>query len=476
MGTKGFGAGPLRPRDAAYAEEIAGFQTGFAQRPDVVFPAASAQDVAAAVAYAARERLPLGVQATGHGLPGAARGGVLVTTRRMDGVTVNAAARRVRIGAGARWGQVVAAAAPHGLAPLNGSSPGVGAVSYTLGGGLGILGREFGHAADRVHWLDVVTADARPRRVTASSEPDLFWALRGGGGDFAVVTALEMDLVPVAEVYGGALVFDGRVVEPGVLLRGYEEWTRTLPRTLTSSLAALPYPNAPFVPEPLRGRYALSVRIAFTGSTAEGERLVAPLRGLGPLLSDSLRRMPYTATPAIHGDPPVPHAYHGDSVMLRELDVAATTEVLGLAGPGAPMMCVVQVNHLGGALAEPPAVPNAVPHRGARFLLRLLSVLDGTDMAAVRDLHGRAFARLAPWTAGRSLNFSFGGGDRPEGLYGAAARDRLAEVKQRYDPTCLFRGNAAFSRVLAACGPDAPPVSAARAARPRAARPSPERP
>ena len=140
----------LRSGDPGYADELALFQLGFTQRPAVVVAARSAADVVAAVRYAAAENLPVGVQATGHGLPGATEGGVLVTTRRMDGITVDPAARTVRIQAGVRWGQVVAAAEPYGLAPLNGSAPSVGAVSYTLGGGLGILAREFGYAADHV--------------------------------------------------------------------------------------------------------------------------------------------------------------------------------------------------------------------------------------------------------------------------------------------------------------------------------------
>lgn len=134
----------LRPADPGYDDELAGFQTGFAQRPAMVFGAASADDVIAAVRYAAGAKLPVGVQATGHGLPGGSEGGVLINTRRMDGVRVDPQARTVRVRAGVRWAQVVAAAEPYGLAPLNGSSPGVGAVSYTLSGGLGILAREFG--------------------------------------------------------------------------------------------------------------------------------------------------------------------------------------------------------------------------------------------------------------------------------------------------------------------------------------------
>ncbi|MFF9620260.1 FAD-binding oxidoreductase [Streptomyces griseosporeus] len=423
----------FRPGDPGYADETAGFQLGFEQRPDLVVAAARPEDVVAAVRYAAGRGLPVGVQATGHGLPGAVRGGVLITTRRMDGLTVDAAARTVRVQAGVRWGDVVAAAAPHGLAPLNGSAPSVGVVGYTLGGGLGILAREFGYAADHVRSLGVVTADGRLRHVTPTTEPDLYWGLLGGGRGLGIVTGLETGLVPVRTLYGGSLSFDGREVDPAAVLRAYAAWTRTVPSTLTSSFAAVPYPDLPALPPHLRGRYVVSVRVAYTG--ADGERLVAPLREIGPVLSDALREMPYTESHTIHSDPDFPHAYYGDSAVLRELDPEAAGELLRRTGPDAGRMCVVQVNHLGGALAAP--APNAVPWRAGRFLVRLLTVGERDAARAVLD---PAFAPLAPWTLGRSLNFAFGAGDRTEGLHEAETAKRLAGLRSRYDPAGLFGG------------------------------------
>ena len=426
----------FRPTAPGYEEELAGFQTGFTQRPAVIHGARSADDVIAAVRYAAAENLPVGVQATGHGLPGGSEGGVLITTRRMDGVSIDPSARTVRVQAGVRWEQVVAAAEPHGLAPLNGSAPSVGAVSYTLSGGLGILARQFGYAADHVRSLDVVTAGGQLRRVTRESEPDLYWALLGAGHAFGVVTELEIDLAPVRTLYGGSLAFDGREVDPTALLRAYEEWTRTVPDELTSSFAAVPYPDIPALPPHLRGRYVLSVRVAYTGSGDEGAQLVAPLREFGPVLADSLREMPYAESHTIHSDPPAPHAYYGDSAVVSELDVARVGEVLSLAGPDAAGMCVVQVNHLGGALARP--APNSVPYREGRFLVRMLAV---GEREAARAQLDPAFALLAPVTLGRAVNFAFGAGDRSEGLYDAKTRKRLAGLKSRYDPANLFRGN-----------------------------------
>ncbi|MFB8028129.1 FAD-binding oxidoreductase [Streptomyces sp. NPDC056465] len=423
------------------------FQTGFTLDPDVLVEASSADEVRDAVRDAAARGLPVSVHATGHGLPGPVEGGMLVSTRRMDSVTVDPGRRTARVGAGATWGAVIAAAAPHGLAPLNGSSPGVGAVSYTLGGGLSLLAREFGYAADRVRSLDVVTADGVLRHVTPESEPGLFWGLRGGGHRLGVVTGLEIGLVEVARLYGGSLAFDGSAAPE--VLRRWLEWTRTVPETCTSSVAALRYPDMPQLPETLRGRYVVSVRVASTGTAADGEALVAPLREIGPALSDSLREMPYTDSHTVHSDPPFPHAYHGEGLMLRDLDAGTAARVLELTGPKAPMMTVVQLNHLGGALSARPAEDSAVPYREAGFLLRLLSPLDGTDVAAVRALYAEVAGETAPYTLGHSLNFSFGGGDRAEtyrDCHGPGTRERLAGLVSRHDPASLFGGPYGVSR------------------------------
>lgn len=198
----------LAPRDKGYDAERAGWQTARRHRPDLLVGAAGPADVQAAVRYASDRGLPVAVQGTGHASAAvAAEGGVLITTARMNGVRVDADAGTAWVAAGTRWDRVVHRAAPAGLAPLSGSAPHVGAVSYTLGGGLALLSRSFGYAADHVRGLEAVTADGRLRRVTRDHEPDLFWALRGGRDNFGVVTAMEIDLMPVTTLYGGALVF-----------------------------------------------------------------------------------------------------------------------------------------------------------------------------------------------------------------------------------------------------------------------------
>ncbi|KAA6214527.1 FAD-binding oxidoreductase [Streptomyces albofaciens JCM 4342] len=422
----------LVPGDEGYDAERSGYQIGYSHRPSVIVGAASAADAVAAVRYARAHGLPVSVQSTGHGLAAATDGGLLISTRRMDGIRIDAAARTAWAGAGVLCGQLIEEAAPYGLAPVNGSSPGVGVVGY---GGLGILGREFGYASDHVRTVELVTADGEVRRVSEAHEPDLFRALLGGGHGLGVVTGLESGLVPVERVYGGQLIFGADLLDEA--LAAYLAWTEDLPDALTSSVGLIVYPDAPAVPPHLRGRHLAQIRIAYTGTAEEGDRLAAPLRAVGPRVADTLREMPYTDSHTIHQDPATPHAYDGDSVLLSGLEADALRTVAALTGPDAPMMTVVQLNHLGGALA---AGGGSVGHRDARYLLRLLSPLDGTDVAAVRALHAEVREALAPWAVGRAVNFLFGDhGDAVADAYEEPLRRRLAGAKAAYDPENVFR-------------------------------------
>ncbi len=428
--------------DEGYDAERDGFQTAARHRPDVVVGASGAEDVRIAVEFAGANGLPVGVQGTGHALLSvASEGGVLINTRRMDGLRVDAEARTAWIEAGVKWGKVIEAAAPHGLAPLSGSSPDVGAVAYTLGGGLGLLSRQYGYAADHVRSIEVAAADAELRRVTADSDPDLFWALRGGRDNFGVVVGMEVELFPVARLYGGGLYFDGEMAAE--VLDAYRRWTATMPDEMSSSVAMIPYPDVPELPEPLRGRHVVHIRIAYTGDAEAGEKLVAPLREVGPRLIDKLEEMPYAESGSIYNEPAEPHSYSSDNAMLREFDASSARAILDLSGPDAPVMCIVQLRHLGGALSRPPAVPNAVGHRDARYLLGILSPLDGFDIGDVRHVHRRLIEALAPSTAGRCLNYMYGekADEQVRTAYDPGDYRRLAELKAVHDPANMFRLN-----------------------------------
>lgn len=432
--------GPVLPRGGdGYEEETRGFQTGFGHRAAVVVGALDAEDVRAAVRFAVEHGMSVAVQSTGHGVTVFDDNSVLITTRRMDGVTVDPETRCARIGAGARWEQVVAQAEPHGLVPPSGSAGHVGVVGYTLAGGMGLLAREFGYAADHVRAVDVVTADGELRRVTADSDPDLFWALRGGHGNFGVVTALEVALQPVERIYGGGMFFDSEHAAP--LLSFFREWTAGLPEAMTSSVGMIGYPEIPVFPEPLRGRHVVHVRFATT-DLAAGPELVRPWRKVAPPLIDEVGELAYSQAGSIYREPNFAHAYDGTNVLLRELDPAVLDSVRKLVGAEAPVPCIVDLRHLGGALSRRPAVDNAVSFRDARYILRVLSPIDEAPLEKVRGVHGQLDAAVAPWTVGRSPNFVYGERDPAElksQLYEKTVADRLAVVKSVHDPSNVFR-------------------------------------
>ncbi|MFF3911438.1 FAD-binding oxidoreductase [Streptomyces sp. NPDC001848] len=432
----------LRPSDPGFDARCAGFQTAHRHRPSVLVRPAVTEDVVVAVAHAAEHELSVAVQATGHGLSATLDGGVLLDTGGLTGVTVDAAARTARVAAGTRFAEVVEAASRYGLAPLNGSFPGVGVVGYVLGGGLGLLARQFGYAVDHVRAVDVVTPDARPRRVTADRDPELFRALRGAGANFGVVTGLEIDLVPVSRLYGGELVFD-LARTPGLLAR-YLRWTEALPEELTSSVSLLAYPDLPLFPPRLRGRRVGHVRIAYTGDGEEGARLVAPLRAAGQLLTDTVAEMPYTECGAIYNDPAMPHAYLGDNVLLRGIDPTEADAVTELVTAPGPVPCVVDVRHLGGALGRPPAVPNVVGHRDARYLLRVLTPLLGASPDQAVEAQHRVLDALAARqrVGGRCQNLVYGQvPGSADDFWEPADHQWLTGLKSRIDPANLLRCN-----------------------------------
>ncbi|MEV6773014.1 FAD-binding oxidoreductase [Nocardia sp. NPDC051030] len=435
--------GPVfQPGDTGYDAEIAGYQTGYTHQPAVIVGAVHAEDVRATVEYAARHGLPVAVQATGHGLSVAADGGVLINTRRMTDIRIDAQARTARVAAGVQAGALIEAAVEHGLAPLNGSSNSVGVIGYTLGGGIGLLAREYGYAAEHVRAIDIVTADGRLRHLKPGDE--LFGAVLGTGGNFGVVTALEIDLIPVTTVYGGQLQFEGALVPRA--LEAWRLWTADVPEQLTSAIGMLSFPDIPQMPEAMRGKYVATISLAFTGSAEEGERLVAPLREVGPRLADDLRVMPYLESHAIHRDPPTPHAYTATNVLLTELPADATDAFLEATGPDSGLPVVAGFRHLGGALRRRGPAGISVDHREAEYVARAISMPGGGTPEAVRERLSQIQKTLSPWTIGHNPNFLYGGGDfadeaQTKAIYDDGTYDRLAALKAEYDPRNLFRHN-----------------------------------
>lgn len=419
--------------------EVAVFNTTHTPRPAVVVGATCAADVAAAVRWATERGRAVAVQSTGHGLLSDLAGTVLISTRRMSAVSVDPVTRTARVGAGVRWAQVIEAAAPFGLAPLNGSSSQVGVIGYTLGGGLGPMARRYGFAADHVRRVQLVTADGEVREIDAASDPELFWALRGGKGNFGIVTELEFELVPVAGLYGGGIFFPGAAAAD--LLHTYRTWVETLPEETTTSVALLRLPPLPELPEPLRGQFVVHLRFAHLGPADEGAALLAPMRAVVPPVMDMVADMPYAAVDSIHMDPTDPMPVWERGATLRELPAEAVDELLATAGPDVEVpLIMVEVRHLGGAVGRPAAVPNAVAGRGAAFTVFALGPMAGPLVETMPAITQSVVDRMAPWAArGSLLNFlGWAGPDRVRRLWDDADRARLLTVKRRVDPANLF--------------------------------------
>ncbi|GEL24207.1 oxidoreductase [Pseudonocardia sulfidoxydans NBRC 16205] len=411
-------------------DTLLGFQRAARHEPDRVLVATSADDIRSALAV---DDLPVAVMSSGHGQGRVLDGGILISTHAFTGVTVDPARRTAWVEAGASWQNVVDVAAPHGLAPLSGSSPGVGAISYTLGGGTGLLARRHGFAADHVRRIDLVAMDGTPRTVTAESDPELFAVLRGGGAGLGVVTGMEIDLVNLTDILGGGLYLPAA---PDVL-DGWRRWTENVPEEMTSAAAMLVFPDLPMVPEPLRGRHVAQIQLAWCGDPATGADVIAPLRDLGTVLRDTVRGLPFTESATVFDEPDRPHAYRSANRLVSGLDPAALGELAGLAGPSAPVMTVVGIRHLGGALARPPAVPNVVGHRDAAYSVMVLSPLEAPgDAAVVEGLHSTALALVDDVTLGRSLNFSYGAmtPEQVRECWSPADADRIAAATAALDP------------------------------------------
>jgi FAD/FMN-containing dehydrogenase len=431
----------LRAGDPGWDEAVSGFNLAIVQRPDVLVGAASTADVVAALTFAADAGLAVSVRATGHGAAAPAESGLLIDTSRMDEVRIDPEARTATVCAGARWQQVIDAAAPHGLAPLNGSSPTVGVVGYTLGGGAGPMARTFGFAADRVRRLELVTATGELLQVDAEHEPELFWALRGGKCAVGVVTELEFELVPLTEYYGGGIYFAGD--DATTVLHAWREWVTDLPDEATSSIGLLRLPDLPMLPEPLRGRLSVHLRYVYIGDADRGAELLAPMRATATPLIDAVALMPYSEIASVHNDPPEPVPAWDGGLALGGLPADAIDALLAAAGPGVDVPIVVaELRHLGGALAREPQSPNAISGRDVPFLACVIAPLP-PPLAEIAPAAARGVIdALRPWgTGGCLINFQ-GQYHAPEDArraWPSATRARLDAIERRYDPDGRLR-------------------------------------
>ena len=432
----------FKPGDAGWDAARQAWNLVADQHPDAVAVVSGTQDVAAAVTFARENGLGVVAQGTGHGAPAleSLEGVLLVKTQRLSDVEVDPDAQRARVGAGVLMRDLAKAAQEHGLSGMPGSSPDVAVAGYTLGGGLGWLGRRHGFACNRVQAVELVTADGEMRRVDADNDPDLFWALRGAGGNFGVVTTLETALVPIAEVYAGSVILpaeDGREV-----FRRYRAWAETVPDEVTSIARFLHLPPIEEIPEPLRDRPLITLGACYAGGESEGAKLIAPLRELGEPVMDTFAAMPPSQLVTIHMDPEEPVPGLLNHALLRELPDEAVDAFVDAAGPesGSPLL-FAELRQAGGALA-PQSDGGALSGVDAAFLLNAGGALMDPSMAPAITTHLDAVAdAVRPWaTGGAYLNFA----DRRaqlDNLFPADTVRRLGEVKARWDPDGLFRAN-----------------------------------
>lgn len=391
----------------------------------------TANDVARVVTFAHEHDLPVGVLGTGHGTPVPVIDGVLINTSRMQGVTIDPENRTARVDAGVRWGSVVPLAHEHGLAPLNGSAPVVGVVGYTLGGGHGWLARKYGRAADRVIAADIVTATGELRHVTPESDPDLLWAIKGGGGNFGIVTSLEFGLVPVERVFGGSVMYP--LAEAKRVYSGFSHWTETMPDDITASISIMRLPPVPDLPPALRGAELVVIRACAVGDLDAGASLIAPMRTLGTPVMDTFAEMPYSAIASISMDPTEPMPAMGATMMLDSLDDDVVDALLGVAGPDADLpLVMVDVRDLR-------------PNAGGLMLYAVGVAMNEEMSAAVKSALGGVREALLPYSTGRAMMNFMGdgnhGGHPVEAAFPEADFSRLRNLKRRYDPENRFRFN-----------------------------------
>jgi FAD/FMN-containing dehydrogenase len=432
----------VRPEDAGWDEARTAWNLAVDQQPVAVVLAESASDVAETILAARADGLRVAPQGTGHAATalGDLAGTILLRTTRMRDVQVDPVARRARVEAGVVWQEVTDAAAEHGLAALAGSSHDVGVLGYSLGGGVSWLARKLGLAANSIVSAEIVDADGRIRRIDADNDPELFWAIRGGGGSFAVVTALELQLFPVEEVYAGVLFFPLERAQE--VLEAYFEWAEETPDEISSCGRIMRFPPFPEIPEPLRGNAFALVEVVYAGDAAAAEALVAPLRALGPAL-DTLAVIPARELSKLHMDPPGPVPGSGDGRLVAGIDAEAVRAVVEAAGAeSGSSLLSVEFRQLGGALDRSKPGDGAATFAGSSYAVFAVGIAATPQMrdATERDV-ARVIDAIEPYDSGRDyMNFreSRSTGER---LFSGGAFERLRAIKRRVDPADVILSN-----------------------------------
>lgn len=429
------------PGDPDWEGARLGWVVNVTQQPAAVVAVRDVDDVVTAVTCAARHGLSVSAQPVGHGATEALTGTVLLRTGALQEIEVDADRRIARVGAGVKWGALLAAVEPTGLIAPAGSSPDPSVVGFTLGGGLSWFSRSIGTAAEHVEAFEIVDAAGTPRRVTASSDPDLFWAMCGGGGDFAIVTAMELRLTEAPPVIGGRMMWPIEMAYP--VLHAYRAATLTAPEALSVWGQLFRFPPMPELPEAIRGKSFVAVDLTFLGEESELAPMLEPLRSIPALVMDTVGHVPLGQLGDIAAEPVDPMPVMESSGFLADLDEVTLDRLLAAAGANAELaLNVVQIRHLGGALAR--STRDDVPQGGIAenysfFTLGVPAVpeLVGPIEAGFAAVRGA----LAEQTTDRGF-FNFRGSSTDaSSCFSPEVAERLRAVKSSADPRGVIRSN-----------------------------------
>ena len=429
----------ITARDAGY-DEARTVASGVDRRPALIVRVADATDVARTVALARESGLEIAVRSGGHSAAGhgVVDGGLVIDLSALRGLEIDAQRRVAWAEAGMTAGQYTIAAAAHDMATPFGDSGSVGLGGITLGGGVGFLSRRHGLTIDSLLGAEVVTADGRIVYADADRHPDLFWAIRGGGGNFGVVTGFRFRLHPVEEIVGGMLMLPATPEVIAAFVAAAED----APDELTTIANVMPAPPLPFVPEGDRGRLVVMAMLAYLGEPDAGRRAVAPFRALAAPIADTVKPMlyPEILAPAAEGPGPIAAVR---TLFVDGVNLQAAETIVEHLRAGTGTAAVAQIRVLGGAIARVGADATAYAHRDRRVMVNVAALYENSLEAAVHEAWADAFAAdLRRGRPGAYVNFLGDEGlERVREAYPGPTWDRLAAVKARYDPDNVFHMN-----------------------------------
>src|SRR6478609_2924471 len=430
------------PGDPGFDDARAAWNVAVDQRPAAVAYPANAIETSQLVQAAVAAGLRVGPQSTGHnaGPLGRLDDVMIVRTSAMTHIDIDPVRQVATVGGGALWLPVVEAAAEHGFAVLHGSSPDVGVAGYSLGGGIFMYARKLGMQTNNITGLEVVTADGSILWASDAENSELFWALRGGGGSFGIVTALELRMFGFQDAYAGMMVWDRTETER--VLRRWVQWAGDAPDEVTTSFRVLNLPPLPDIPEPFRGRQLVVIDGAVLASDQRGSEILSALRDLGPEL-DTFGRVPVASLARLHMDPEGPTPGVSNAVVLAGMPEEAIRAFVDLAGPASQSTLLVnEIRQLGGALSRPHPGAGAMPTLDGEFLVLGAGIAATPEMgAAARRDADRLVAAMHPFRAGRQyLNFVEHAAD-PSSGYDPVTWGRLVTIKTAYDVDAVIVAN-----------------------------------